>query len=81
MWPSAGPTRTLVGIAPLYHFTHADGEHAGRCLTLIGCLEVSDYLDLIIAKGWEEQVYSASPAGCKAGRARGTSRICATCPR
>lgn len=26
-------------------------------LTLVGCLEVSDYLDAIIAAGWERQVY------------------------
>jgi CelD/BcsL family acetyltransferase involved in cellulose biosynthesis len=53
-------TDALVGIAPLYHFTHADGDHAGLSrLTLVGCLAVSDYLDLIIAKGWEERVYTA----------------------
>ena len=63
-------TDALVGIAPLYHFTHADGEHAGRArLTLIGCLEVSDYLDLIIAKGWEEQVYSALAGWLQSGDA------------
>lgn len=46
-------TDELVGIAPLYHFTHDQGDHAGMSrLTLVGCLEVSDYLDLIIARGW-----------------------------
>ena len=60
----------LVGIAPLYHFTHTDGEHAGRArLTLIGCLEVSDYLDLIIAKGWEEQVYNSLAGWLQSGDA------------
>lgn len=53
-------TDELVGIAPLYHFTHDQGDHAGMSrLTLVGCLEVSDYLDLIIARGWEAQVYGA----------------------
>lgn len=52
-------TGDLVGIVPLYHFRHEDGDHAGLCrLTLIGCIEVSDYLDAIMAAGWEEQVYA-----------------------
>ncbi|MEZ4611965.1 MAG: hypothetical protein R2838_17265 [Caldilineaceae bacterium] len=38
-------------------------------MTLIGCLEVSDYLDLIIAKGWEEQVYSALAGWLQSGDA------------
>ncbi len=50
----------LVGIAPLYRLQHADGEWAGlSSLHLVGCIEVSDFLDLIIAKGWEARVYTA----------------------
>jgi CelD/BcsL family acetyltransferase involved in cellulose biosynthesis len=45
----------LVGIAPLYLVTHSSGD---RTLHLVGCLEVSDYLDLIIAEGWEDEVYT-----------------------
>jgi CelD/BcsL family acetyltransferase involved in cellulose biosynthesis len=49
----------LVGIVPLYYTLHQRGRHAGkRVLTLIGCIEVSDYLDIISAKGWEEAVYA-----------------------
>lgn len=47
----------LVGIAPLYLFEDESGETAGkRRFSLVGCIEVSDYLDLIIAKGWESAV-------------------------
>lgn len=50
----------LVGIAPLYSVTPERGPNAGKCvLSLVGCTEVSDYLDLIIASGWEEAVYQA----------------------
>jgi CelD/BcsL family acetyltransferase involved in cellulose biosynthesis len=46
----------LVAIAPLY--LHRD--HAGRCrFDLVGCVEVSDYLDLIVEDGREEAVYGA----------------------
>lgn len=45
----------LVGIVPLY-LTH---EGAMRTLQVVGCLEVSDYLDLIIEAGQEEAVYAA----------------------
>ena len=45
----------LIGILPLY-LSQADGIH---CLTVVGCAEVSDYLDLIIEAGQEEIVYSA----------------------
>ena len=49
----------LVGIVPLYLIEHKDGEQAGkRRLNLVGCLEVSDYLDAIIAVGWEIPVYA-----------------------
>lgn len=50
----------LVGIIPLYQTTHSSGRYAGKSvLTLVGCIEVSDYLDIIIAKGWEDAVYAA----------------------
>ncbi len=50
-------TGELVGIAPLYLFEDESGETAGkRRFSLVGCIEVSDYLDLIIAKGWESAV-------------------------
>ncbi|MEZ4677906.1 MAG: GNAT family N-acetyltransferase [Caldilineaceae bacterium] len=49
----------LVGIIPLYRTLHEQGLHAGKqVLTLVGCIEVSDYLDLIIARNWEEAVYT-----------------------
>ena len=48
----------LVGIAPFFLHDHERGKWAGkRSLQLVGCVEVSDFLDLIIAKGWEESVY------------------------
>jgi CelD/BcsL family acetyltransferase involved in cellulose biosynthesis len=50
----------LVGIAPFYRLRHTSGDWAGLVsLHIVGCIEVSDFLDLIIAKGWEPQVYSA----------------------
>jgi CelD/BcsL family acetyltransferase involved in cellulose biosynthesis len=52
-------TQALVGIAPLYLITVASGPDAGkRQLNLVGCIEVSDYLDLIIEQGWEPAVYA-----------------------
>lgn len=45
----------LVGILPLY-LSEADGA---RTLFIVGCVEVSDYLDLIIEAGQEEAVYAA----------------------
>ncbi len=52
-------TNALVGIAPLYLLTMAAGPDAGkRQLNLVGCIEVSDYLDLIIEEGWENAVYT-----------------------
>ena len=45
----------LIGILPLY-LSQSDGV---RCLTVVGCVEVSDYLDLIVEAGQEETVYSA----------------------
>lgn len=45
----------LVGILPLY--TIASGNEL--TLYVVGCVEVSDYLDLIIEAGQEEAVYAA----------------------
>ncbi len=45
----------LVGILPLY-LHDVDGQ---RTVHVIGCLEVADYLDLIIEAGQEEVVYAA----------------------
>ncbi len=45
----------LIGIAPLYRTVSAGGE---RKLNIVGCVEVSDYLDIIIAQGYEREVYS-----------------------
>jgi CelD/BcsL family acetyltransferase involved in cellulose biosynthesis len=50
----------LVGIAPLYLVTPGGGRWVDkRKFNLVGCIEVSDYLDLIVAKGWEKTVYTA----------------------
>ena len=49
-------TEVLVGIAPLYLLETKDGE---KKLNIVGCVEVSDYLDLIAAAGWEREVYAA----------------------
>jgi CelD/BcsL family acetyltransferase involved in cellulose biosynthesis len=46
----------LVGIAPLFRSSTAGGESV---LYLLGCRDVSDYLDLIIEVGQEETVYQA----------------------
>jgi len=52
-------TDALVGIAALYLITLDSGPDTGkRQLNLVGCIEVSDYLDLIIEQGWEHAVYS-----------------------
>jgi len=45
----------LVAIVPLYLETSESGQ---RRLTLVGCLEVSDYLDMIITAGREAEVYT-----------------------
>ncbi len=45
----------LIAILPLYLST-VDGT---RLLQVVGCIEVSDYLDLIIEAGQEEAVYAA----------------------
>ena len=53
-------TGQLVGIAPLYLFEHEDGEFLGKKrFSLVGCIEVSDYLDLIVAKDWEIPVFQS----------------------
>jgi CelD/BcsL family acetyltransferase involved in cellulose biosynthesis len=44
----------LVGLAPLY-YDNCDPQK--RVIRMIGCRDVSDYLDLIIARGHEEAVY------------------------
>jgi CelD/BcsL family acetyltransferase involved in cellulose biosynthesis len=46
----------LIAIAPLY--LH-DDDAGLRRFDLVGCVEVSDYLDLVVEDGWEEPVYSA----------------------
>lgn len=45
----------LVGIASLY--LH-DTDNGQRRFDLVGCVEVSDYLDLIIEAGYEDAVYA-----------------------
>lgn len=47
---------TLIGIAPFFAERGADGL---IYLSLVGCVDVSDYLDLLVAKGCEERVYAA----------------------
>ena len=42
----------LVAILPLYV-----QEEGGPALQVVGCIEVSDYLDLIIEEGYEEEVF------------------------
>jgi len=46
----------LVGIAPLFHTQTDDGL---AVLSLVGCRDVSDYLDLIVERGQEDTVYNA----------------------
>ncbi len=46
----------LAGIAPLYRTVSASGE---RKLSIVGCVDVSDYLDIIVAQGREREVYGA----------------------
>lgn len=46
----------LSGIAPLYLTTSDDGL---KTLSVVGCRDVSDYLDLIAASGQEEKIYGA----------------------
>lgn len=46
----------LIGIAPLFVEKGADGLNH---LSLVGCVDVSDYLDVIVARGCEARVYNA----------------------
>jgi CelD/BcsL family acetyltransferase involved in cellulose biosynthesis len=46
----------LVGIAPLFHTQTDDGHLA---INVIGCRDVSDYLDLLVEVGQEDAVYQA----------------------
>lgn len=48
--------QTLIGIAPL--FAHKENDGA-TTLSLIGCGDVSDYLDLIVARRHADPVYAA----------------------
>lgn len=53
-------TNELVGIVPLYRVVNSDGPWAGQYkFNVVGCIEVSDYLDIIAAAGWETAVYGA----------------------
>ncbi len=47
---------TLVGIAPLCRVISPAGRHTFRW---VGCVDVSDYLDVIAAPGYENALYSA----------------------
>lgn len=54
----------LVGILPLFWDAAPDGKppsdgSTGNTLSLIGCVDVSDYLDAIVEKGKEPAVYPA----------------------
>ena len=46
----------LIGIAPLFATTDANGQ---RVLSIVGCVEVADYLDFIAAPQREEETYTA----------------------
>ncbi len=46
----------LIGLAPLYR---AESEGGEQRLMVVGCVEISDYLDIIAARSHEETVYSA----------------------
>ncbi len=46
----------LVGIAPFFRTRNEAGR---RILNVVGCRDVSDYLDLIVERGQEEAVYTA----------------------
>jgi CelD/BcsL family acetyltransferase involved in cellulose biosynthesis len=51
-----GDDGRLVGIAPLFQTRSEEGL---SILSLVGCRDVSDYLDLIVELGQEETVYDA----------------------
>ncbi len=46
----------LVGIAPLFR---SETEEGRPILNVVGCRDISDYLDLIVEEGQEEAVYGA----------------------
>lgn len=46
----------LVGLAPLYATTNTAGE---RELSFVGCLDISDYLDLLVDRDYVEPVHQA----------------------
>ena len=46
----------LVGIIPLFATINPQGQ---RALATVGCVEVADYLDFIVAQGREDAVYAA----------------------
>ena len=53
-------SKALVGIAPLFLHTLERGADAGkRQFNLVGCIEVSDYLDIIAERDREQEVYAA----------------------
>jgi len=53
-------SKALVGIAPLFLHTLETGADAGkRQFNLVGCIEVSDYLDVIAERDRESEVYTA----------------------
>ncbi len=54
--PSSGSGNTLAGIAPLFFEENALGSVE---VALVGCKEVSDYLDFIFAKGQEAACFQA----------------------
>jgi len=50
---------TLVGLAPLYREERASRDGV---LSVVGCRDISDYLDLIVARSLERPVYEAIAA-------------------
>ena len=53
-----GPRRSWWGSRRSFLNEHKRGKWAGkRSLQLVGCVEVSDFLDMLIAVGWERSVY------------------------
>jgi CelD/BcsL family acetyltransferase involved in cellulose biosynthesis len=64
--PSTGSGDALVGIAPLFFEANQLG---GVEVALVGCKEVSDYLDFIFATGYEEACFREVIAYLKSGDA------------
>lgn len=57
---AGGESRELVGLIPLFRFKQRAQPVSGGeewVFALVGCTEVSDYLDAIILQGFEEAVY------------------------